>query len=162
MDSFLPVLMSPAIQRLDDMYLILLRPMEELIVHSLWGSDAQMLYHEFMFIQMGNRVTETMLYNQYPRMCKKYFGVELNISDYRLWAIAVMREYIPPELQPHGNSNTVGDTLCQHSTTIARGMYSPLEGDLPYITTDAMWYYDQFCQRWQNVSGFGEGPPLTL
>src|SRR5262245_4076609 len=36
MDLFLPILMAPEIQRLDEMYLILLRPMEEVLAHAIW------------------------------------------------------------------------------------------------------------------------------
>jgi len=62
MDIFLPILMAPAIQHLDKMYLILLRPMEEILAYALWGKQSYRLYREFMFVQMGHRLTEMMLY----------------------------------------------------------------------------------------------------
>jgi len=98
-------------------------------------------------------------------MAEKYFGVSLSLSEYRKWAIAVMREYIPPKYLPKHHRDTVGDRMGQHSTAIACGIYSNLEGNLPYLTTDAMWYYDEFCERWQDISGFGENampPPLKI
>ena len=159
MDLFLPILMAPEIQRLDEMYLILLRPMEEVLAHAIWGSKSRTLYREFMFVQMGQRVTETMLYKQFPVMYKRYFGVDFLLTEYRLWAIAVMREYIPPEYHLQNDGDTVGDRMGQHSTNIARGIYSGVEGDLPYLTTDAMWHYDQFCHCWQDICGFGRNPP---
>ena len=165
MDIFLPILMAPAIQHLDEMYLVLLRPMEAILAYALWGKQSYRLYREFMFVQMGHRFTESMLYRQFPDMAEKYFGVNLSLSEYRKWAIAVMREYIPPEYLPEHRRDTVGDRMGQHSTSIARGIYSNLEGNLPYLTTDAMWYYDEFCERWQDISGFGENAmpsPLKL
>jgi len=98
-------------------------------------------------------------------MAEQSFGANLSLSEYRKWVIAVMREYIPPEYLPEHCRDTVGDRMGQHSTSIARGIYSNLEGNLPYLTTDAMWYYDEFCERWQDISGFGENAmtsPLKL
>src|SRR5262245_38550542 len=100
-----------------------------------------------------------MLYKQFPLTFKQYFGVELTLSDYRLWAITVMCEYIPPEYHVDTHCDTVGDRLNQHRSTIARHIYSGVEGDLPDLTTDAMWLYDEFCRCWHDVAGFGENPP---
>jgi hypothetical protein len=162
-DIFLPILIARRLQRLDDMYLVILRPMEEILAYALWGKTSWKLYREFMFVQMGQRLTENKLYRQFPEMCKKYCGVELSLSDYRDWAIAVMREYIAPEYLPDRHRDTVGDKMGQHSTMTARGTYAPVEGGLPYLTTDAMWFYDQFCEEWQNVSGFGlRGLPIPI
>jgi hypothetical protein len=159
MDIYLPVLMNPAMRRLDDMYLILLRPLEKQLAFALWGEDAKMAYEEFMYVQMGQRVDEKMVYKQFPNLCKKYFGVELNLSDYRDWAIGVMREYVPPEYRLGSKGDMVGDLMAQHGSRVAEHFYALLEGGLPYITTEATWQNDQFCHFWHNISGFGSHPP---
>ena len=163
MDIYLPVLMNPAMRRLDDMYLILLRPLEKQLAFALWGENAKMAYEEFMYVQMGQRVDEKMVYKQFPNLCKKYFGVELNLSDYRDWAIGVMREYVPPEYRLGSKGDMVGDLMAQHGSWIAEHFYALLEGGLPYITTEATWQNDQFCHFWHDISGFGSNlPPLPL
>jgi hypothetical protein len=159
MDSYLPILVAPELQRLEDMYLVILRPMEETIAYALWGQSSRMLYREFMFVQMGVRLSETVLYRQFPVVFEKYMGVNLTLSEYRLWAIAAMREYIPLEYRPKDGQDTYGDNLCQHRTDLARRIYSHLEGDLPYLTTDFIWHCDQFCRCWHDLIGFGQNPP---
>jgi hypothetical protein len=159
MDIYLPVLMNPVMRRLDDMYLILLRPLEKQLAFALWGEDAKMMYEEFMYVQMGQRVDEKMVYKQFPKLCKEYFNVELNLSDYRDWAIGVMREYIAPEYRLGSKGDMVGDLMAQHGSWTAEHFYALLEGGLPYITTEATWQNDQFCHIWHDVSGFGSNPP---
>ena len=95
MDLFLLILMAPEIQQLDEMYLILLRPMEEVLAYAIWGSKSRMLYREFMFVQMGQRVMETMLYKQFPVMYKRYFGVDFLLTEY-LYPVLLIAEASPP------------------------------------------------------------------
>jgi hypothetical protein len=165
MDIYLPVLMNPVMCRLDDMILILLRPLEEQLAFALWGEDAKMTYQEFMYVQMGQKVDEKMVYKQFPRLCKEYFKVELKLSDYRDWAIGVMREYVAPEYRLGSKGDMVGDLMAQHGSWIAQHFYALLEGGLPYITTEATWQNDQFCHAWHDIAGFGSNeppPPLKL
>jgi hypothetical protein len=159
-DIFLPILVASELQRLDEMYLIPLRQMEEVLAYALWGKESWKLYREYFFVQMGQRLTPDMLYKQFPEMSQEYFGVDLTLSEYREWAMAVMREYIPPERLPDHRGNVVGDLFGQHGTNMARDHYARTEGSLPYLTTDAMWFYDEFSEEWQHISGFGSGASL--
>ena len=67
-----------------------------------------MAYEGFMYVQMCQRVDEKMVYKQFPKLCKGYFNVELNLSDYRDWAIRVMREYVAPEYCLGSKGDMVG------------------------------------------------------
>jgi len=162
-DSFIPLLMTSHVQRLDEMYVIVIRSFEQILAYSQWGESAYHLYDEYYFVQMGKRFSGDMIYHQFPRMFQKFFGANYSLADYRLWAIAVMREYIPPQYHIRQSGDTIGDKASQHSTATARRVYSTLEGGLPYMTSDAMWFYDEFCRQWHDIVGLGlNAPPLAL
>jgi hypothetical protein len=164
-DEYIPVLMADVPQELDEVYLIYFRPVEEAIAFYLWGNASRMVYREFLYVQMGLRVTESMLYKQFPRAFEEYFGVNYGILEYRHWTVTVMREFIEEEhwLKPKGSR--VGDKIADHSTTRSRLTYARNEYDLPYLTTDLTWWFDRFCRLWQDVAGFGPNPdrlPVAL
>ena len=158
-DSFIPLLMASHIQRLDEMYVVIIQSFEQILAHSQWGESGYCLYDEYYFVQMGKRFSGDMIYHQFPRMFQSFFGVNYTLADYRLWAIAVMREYIRPEYHIAQAGDTIGDKASQHSTATARRVYSTLEGGLPYMTSDAMWFYDEFCRQWHDIIGLGLNPP---
>ena len=162
-DSFIPLLMASHIQRLDETYVVIIKSFEQALAYSQWGESGYRLYDEYYFVQMGKRFSGDMIYHQFPRMFQKFFGVNYSLADYRLWAIAVMREYIRPEYHIGQAGDTIGDKASQHSTATARRVYSTLEGGLPYMTSDAMWFYDEFCRQWHDIVGLGlNAPPLAL
>src|SRR5580704_14099821 len=118
-----------------------------------------------MYVQMGHRVDEKMVYKQFPKLCKEYFNVELNLSDYRDWAIGVMREYVEREYRLGSKGDMVGDLMAQHGSWTAQHFYALLEGGLPYISMEATWQNDKFCHAWHDIAGFGSNdppPPLKL
>jgi hypothetical protein len=158
-DEYIPVLMAPSIQVLDETYFVTIRPLEEIIAYALWGPEVMALYQQYMFVQNGERVTCESMYTDFPDMCEHYFGIRLTVKDYRDWAIGAMREYIPPKYHLRQQGDVVGDTMSQHSTQISRRYYAGILGGLPALTTDAKWHFDRFCMLWQNLSGFGCRPP---
>jgi hypothetical protein len=159
MDSYIPILLCAKMQYLDELYLVLLRPLEEAIAYALWGRESKMLYREFLFVQMGERFTKEMYYKLFPHLFFEYVGVRVGDAQYRHFGVAVMREYMPAHQRLYGNKEYVGDFIGQHSTRQARGGYAGIEGDLPWMTTETTFENDEFCRAWQNITGFGESPP---
>jgi hypothetical protein len=157
MDSYIPILLSEKYRLLEEEYLINLRPLEEILAYILWGNDARLLYREFLFVRMGQRIDERRWYKRFPTLFKEHYGVDFTVKEYREFAIAVMREFIPPEFRVSSDSNAVGDLAAQHHSTTARRIYSGIQGGLPYLTTDAFYQFNQFCHKWHVISGFGEG-----
>jgi hypothetical protein len=163
MDVFIPILIAPEIQVMEETYLIFLRPVEEAIALSLWGNSSRMLYREFLYVQMGLRVSPEMWYKQFPTNFRLYFEVSYGVREYRHWSVCVMREFIEQIYYIHQAGSSVGDKVADHSTTQSRGTYAIIADNLAYATTDFTWLCDQFNRRWQELSGFSTtAPPLPI
>ena len=165
MDTFLLILMADELQALQEKYLILVRPVEELIALELWGQDAQVLYHEYMYVEMGHRVDEDIFSRHLRTYLDKYIGADIGVEELRQLSVSIMREYIPAQSHYMVMDQNIGDLIQDHGTGLSRGHYGGLEGCLPYLTTDAMFKYDDFCTKWHCITGFGKHPappPLRL
>ena len=91
----------------------------------------------------------------------EYFQCRLTPIQYRHLAVAIAREFIPPQFEI-GGDNTV-DLALGHSTAQARHRYAINEGDLPWLTHDAIWEYRSVCEQWWNICGVGPmDPPNPL
>jgi len=159
MDTYVPVCVADEVQTLEDKYLLLVRPVEELIALDLWGEEARVLYHEYMYVGMGQRVTADQFSRRLSAFMEWMVGFGLGVMEYRHIAIALMREYIPVQYHRNFTANSIGDLITDHISSTAQGIYAGLEGDLPYLTTDAMFKFNDFCARWQCLTGFGKHPP---
>lgn len=159
MDTFIPVATAEQIQELEEIYLLLIRPVEELIGFELWGEEARVLYHEYMYVDMGKRVTADQFSRRLAQYMKDLVGFEIGTLEWRHIAVAIMREFIQVQYHHNYKANSIGDIIMDHSSATAHGIYGGLEGDLPYLTTDVMFKFNNFCSRWQCVMGFGKHPP---
>ena len=108
---------------------------------------------------MGKRFEGDMIYNQFPKLFKEFFNIEYSLSDYRDWAVAIMREYISPEYYMFQGGDTIGDKMGQHGSMAAQRYYATLHEGLPDASPDLLWHYDQFCMKWQDIMGVGGNPP---
>jgi hypothetical protein len=165
MDTFIPTLVANELQGLQEKYMILFRPVEEVIALELWGEEARVLYHEYMYVEMGRRVDSDMFSRHLQSYLKDYIGADINVEELRQLSVGVMREYIPAQSHYMVEDSNVGDLIQDHGTHTSRGFYAGLEGSMPWLTTDAMFKYDDFCTRWHCITGFGihpAPPPLRL
>ena len=165
MDTFLPILAADELQTLQEKYLILVRPVEELIALALWGQEARVLYHEYMYVEMGCRVDADMFSRHLQTYLDKYVGADIGVEELRQLSVSVMREFIPTQSHYMVEDHNIGDAIQDHSTNMSCGGYGGLEGSIPYLTTDAMFKYDNFCTQWHCITGFGRQaapPPLRL
>jgi hypothetical protein len=165
MDTFLPILVADELRTLQEKYLILARPVEELIARVLWGEEAGVLYHEYMYVEMGRRVDPEMFSRHLRSYLETYIGAGIGVEELRQISVSIMREYIPAQSHYMVMDQNVGDLIQDHGTHMSRGGYGGLEGSMPYLTTDAMFKYDDFCTRWHCITGFGREPcppPLRL
>lgn len=108
-----------------------------------------------MWVQNGTRVTERGFDSQFKAMFYQYFGCSIMPLKYRHLSVTVAREFIPPQFHITGD---MVDLALAHSTAQASHRYGVGEGDLPYLTHDAIW--DRaVCQQWWNMCGVGPLPP---
>lgn len=112
----------------------------------------------YLWVRNGERLREDQFSILLARTFKKYCGADWGLRPYRQATISISREFIPPQMHLGGGDNTV-DLATDHGTRISRGNYGLVEGDLPYLTSDAVWEYRVICREWHNVCGVGLLPP---
>jgi len=97
MDTFLPILVADELQTLQEKYLLVIRPVEELLALILWGQEARVLYHEYMYVEMGRRVDSDMFSRHLRSYLGEYVGADLGVEELRQITVTIMREYIPAQ-----------------------------------------------------------------
>jgi hypothetical protein len=163
-NSWIPILYPDEIAHLNEYYLIHIRPLEIFFAEQLYGEEAKLLYQEFLYVQNGKHITSDQFSTHLSMVTAKYCGVALRIRAWRHIAIALKRAFISPSLinpfQPH---NDTGDLATGHGTHQARRTYAVDQDSLPFLSSDAMLEFGDFCTVWQSVLGFGPLPiPTTL
>lgn len=158
---FIPALPPPEIGQHLLYYLVHIRPLEIFLATQVYGQEAQSLYHDFLYVQMGKRVTPDQLSKAMSEETEKYCGVALKVSDWRHIAIALMRTFIKTSLEPPSTSNpaqNIGDLAGSHTTAIAQRWYAKDVASLPNVSQDVMNTYQTFCRHWHAVLEFGDLP----
>ncbi|KAH9918818.1 hypothetical protein B0H21DRAFT_682125, partial [Amylocystis lapponica] len=104
-------------------------------------------------------LTDDMFSNILKRTTELHMGCGVSLHFWRHMSIAIMREFIPPNM----SEGYVGDSVSNHSTSQARQTYSRETGHLPFLTTDAMLESRKFCSMWHDVLGWGNNaPPIPM
>ena len=143
-------------------YLVHIRPLEVFLAGKVYDQPTQSLYHNFLYVQMGKRVTSDQLSKAMSDQTKKYCGASIGVSAWRHIAIALMRTFIDPSISPFKPAQNVGDSSGSHSTRVARAHYAKDEAYLANVSSDAMMEYKAFCKHWHAVLHFGDLPHPTL
>jgi len=138
MDTFLPILVADELQPLQEKYLILVCPVEELITLELWGQEACVLYHGYMYMEMDHRIDPNIFLRHLWSYLGKYVGADIGVEDLHQLLVSIMREYIPAQNHYMVVDQNVGDVIQEHSIHMSCGGNSGLEGSMPYLTTDVM------------------------
>ena len=163
-DVFIPMIVPDRLAKLLEYYLVVFRPLETTLAGIIYGKDAAQLYHDYLYVERGERVSSKDFGQYFTTITAQYMNVPLLMSYYRHAAIAIKREFIDAIYHiTSTHDDEVGDLLSGHSTPTARRIYATKYGDLPFLTTDAIREYINFCMRWHQVMGYGDGPiPLPL
>lgn len=163
-DSFIPMLIPTRLRILLERYLIVFRPLEIMLSNVLWGSDAMQIYHDYLYVDMGQRVKPDDFSDTLKEVTGHFMKSFLTVNPYRHIAVAIKREFIPSIYHTSStHEDEIGDQSSGHSTAMARRIYASQNGDLPYLTTDSMRIHGIFSQLWHNFWGFGTGtfpPPI--
>ena len=136
--TFIPALLPPEIGQHLLYYLVHIRPLEIFLAGQVYNLEAQSLYHDFLYVQMGKRLTPEQFSKAMSEETERYCGVSLGVSDWRHIAIAIMRTFIKTPL-PSNPAQNLGD----------------LEA------SDTMNAYQVFCKHWHAVLEFGGLPCPT-
>ncbi|KZS99488.1 uncharacterized protein LAESUDRAFT_667911, partial [Laetiporus sulphureus 93-53] len=156
--SWIPTLCPKRLSTLLDFYCLVIRPIEVLIAHEMEGEAGVLLHHEFLFCQDGHHIDSRHFSRSLERFSERYMKEAFTIHTWRHMAIAIQREFLG-DLDLSGDH--MGDLLSNHGTAQARKTYAREHGDLPFLTSDAMWDSRLICEQWHDILGWGKNiPPL--
>jgi hypothetical protein len=159
-DSCIPAIVPDALRTLNMQYLLLVRPVEELLSRIAYDYQSVQNYHYYMYVCQGKRMAASDFSRLLGSKLKQYTGAHLTVNPYRHVAVALQREFIPPEHTAMGNR--WADLCLGHSTTTARGHYAH-EEDSAYISADAMWEFERVNFQWHDILGVGRrNPPPSI
>jgi hypothetical protein len=116
-------------------------------------------HFSYLWVQNGQRLREDRFSTVFARTFKRYCGADWGLRPYRQGAVSISREFTPPQLHLGGGGDNVADLAADHGTRLSRGNYAVVGGDLPFLTSDAVWEYRVACREWHNICGVGLLPP---
>lgn len=159
-DMFIPQLCSEEMGKLNEYWCIMIKPLERTLLQVIYPNNPTRVHtaKEFAYTKHGLRCTSDQYSLILGRLLDKYCGAKLTVNPQRHLSIALKREFIPANYYVAGQ-NEVGDMSSAHTTSQARGTYAGNFGDLPYLTTDALIQFDEFCEEWHDLHGFGKRAP---
>lgn len=139
-----------------------LRDCETVLAPILFGRDsnAAELYHTYLWVQNGQRVTPDGFSPRFKTMMGKYCACAVKPRSYRQMAIGIAREHIlPPYLTTSVEEDNVIDEAAHHGGQVAHTSYAVVEGDLPHLTVDSVWQHRTVSKEWHSIIGVGMHPP---
>lgn len=163
-EKFIPALLPPEIGQHLFYYLVHIRPLEIFLAGQVYDQNTQSLYHNFLYVQMGKRVTPDQFSKAMSQETERYCGVSLGVSDWRQISKNMMHTFIKTSLEPSPPSNlsqNIGDLAASHTTAIAQHWYARDVATLPDVSQDVMDAYQVFCEHWHAVLEFGDLPCPT-
>lgn len=162
--DFIPALLPSEIGQHLLYYLVHIWPLEILLAEQVYGQEAKSLYHDFLYVQKGKRVTPDQLSKAMFEETTRYCGVSLKVSNWRHIAISLMRRFIITSLHPPSHTKptqNIGDLAAAHTTATAQQWYGRDVATLPNVPQDVMDAYQAFCKHWHAVLEFGDLPCPT-
>jgi len=155
-DLCIPALVPKELADIISQFLILIRPVEEILSHLTFEESSPSSYAEYMYVWNGKRATVDDFSRTLGNTLKRYTGSYLTVNPFRHSAVAISREFIPRSMSEHGAR--YADLCMGHGTIQARHTYA-IDEDLRYITADAMWEFESVDRIWHDIFGFGENEP---
>ncbi|KAI0945186.1 hypothetical protein AcW1_001468 [Taiwanofungus camphoratus] len=160
--SWVPTLCPVKLGKLLDWYCLVIRSVEAMFAEVIDGPTSKALYEEFLYVHNGRQMDSRSFSVLLECYSQTHMNSRFGLHVWRHMAVAIQREFITPNSNgPTADSQK--DRLMNHSTRMARHTYSGEEGDLPFLTTDAMIDSRQICEDWHDVLGWGSNaPPLPM
>lgn len=158
-DSFMPYQLCKRLEKSMHQYLVVIRPMETILGHKLFGIGAFHLYQHFLMVQLGKKMNSTSFSGLLSRYSETYFHVPLKLLAMRHMWIAMKREYIPALYWNHQRGDDVGDMMAGHSTSTASRIYAIDKNGSQRANTTMLILAAQFSRKWHDFIGLGNNPP---
>jgi superfamily II DNA helicase RecQ len=159
------VKLPPELYQLYKVYLLVIRPVEINFARRLWGKDAALLYHEYMYVMNGVRLLETQFYLQFRRWTELYFNCSLGVRAYRQSVVVVARAYLGTEYELELEEED--DALIKqrgHGALADRRCYGVQSSYLTTLSSDLMFRFGHMSEWWWRLTQFlpGRAPLLPL
>jgi hypothetical protein len=161
-EAFIPIKCNPRIQRLMERYLLVVRPMEQDFAYLLWGEEAKILYKEYLYMDLGRRMTDTAFSQHLRHVMKTKANCDVGGHDYRQLVVQIGRVFLGSEHEMDDEEEDLLALQRGHSWSRARFSYATEVGHLPCMSSDQLLRFGRVSEGWWEVAGFKPGRPAML
>jgi hypothetical protein len=159
--DFRPMKCHPSFTLLLQRYLLIVRPIEVIFASVLYGPSVAEEYRQFMFMQLGERISSDRYLQYIQSTTLKYFKVPIGAREYRQLTVEIGRVYIGSTFNIDSDDSDVLALQRGHSASMARRKYAPEVDHLPSMSSDRLLEFGHASEAWWEVTGFRPGyPPM--
>ncbi|KAH0582235.1 hypothetical protein H2248_011880 [Termitomyces sp. 'cryptogamus'] len=163
-EVFVPVKLPPELSTIFHQYLLLIRPVEEIFARNLWSDPVSDLYHEYLYLCLGRRLTEESFYSTFKALAEDFFAVRIGVRGYRQMIVVVARTYLGSEYELDVEEEESDSLIEQrnHGVAVDRRCYGIQSQYLHTISMDLMFRFGRISEYWWRLTGFAPGQPPLL
>jgi len=163
-EVFIPIKVPPELQELLEIYCLGIRPVEVDFARKLYGEDVATLYHEYLYVQYGQRLEGSRFSQTLHGVSKEYFDCGMMVRTYRHIAVEIARIYLGSEYEIDEDEEDALAEQSGHSAATRRWHYAPERGLLPALSSDLILRFGVVSEWWWKLVGFypGAAPLLPL
>lgn len=161
-EVFIPIKIPPELQELLEIYLLGIRPVEIDLARQLYGTEVATLYHEYLYVQHGQKIDESRFSQTLHMISRDYFGCGMRIRAYRHIVVAIARTYLGSEYEIDEDEDDALAEQSGHSGSTRRLHYAPEHGKLPALSSDIILRFGTVSEWWWRLVQFYPGAPPLL
>jgi len=160
-DAFNPVVLDKESSNIVIAYLLLIRPVEELLGYMLRGDEAKILYSEFMWVQNCSRVSASNFYDHFREFMLNISGVAIGVHDWRQFMVQIARVYLGSEFEIDEEEFDALSGQRGHTVGMSHLKYALEFGIMSNMSSDTFLRFERMSQNWHGVTGLDTtSPPL--
>ncbi len=162
-ESFIAMKCHPELTRLLEIYLLGIRPLEQILARVAWNEETALLYSEYLWLDMGKVMTADTFSELLSTFMQQKAGVrDCGLRNFRQLTVEMGRVYLGSEFQLAMEGEDAFAELRGHTTRVERAHYAPEAGHLPSLTSDTVLRFGFASDAWARMMGcFPEYPPMV-
>ncbi|KAF7424933.1 ATP-dependent DNA helicase sgs1 [Pleurotus ostreatus] len=162
-ESFIAMKCHPELTHLLEIYLLGIRPLEQILARVAWDEETALLYAEYLWLDMGKVITADTFSELLATFMQQKAGVrDCGLRNFRQLTVEMGRVYLGSEFQLAMEGEDAFAELRGHTTRVERAHYAPEAGHLPSLTSDMVLRFGFASDAWARMMGcFPEYPPMV-
>jgi hypothetical protein len=161
-ETFIPIKCNPRLQKLMEKYLLLIRPVEQDFSELLWGKNSAELYAEYLYMELGHRMTERSFSDHLRFALGSYCGCKVSGQPYRQITVEIARVFLGSEHEMDEEELDVIAAQRGHKSATSRRIYAIEVNHLPCLSSDLLLRYGRASEAWWEVVGVKPNVPPML